>query len=51
MEEYPVGLMQIMQKLLVRYGISRDELFDPHVNIEFGARYISSHLDQYNDET
>ncbi|NLY70727.1 MAG: lytic transglycosylase domain-containing protein [Clostridiales bacterium] len=47
----PVGLMQIMPKTAQRYGISRDELFDPHVNIEFGARYISSHLDQYNDET
>lgn len=47
----PVGLMQIMPRTAERYGISRSELFDPHVNIEFGARYISSHLERYNDNT
>ncbi|GAB1477227.1 hypothetical protein MASR2M70_20650 [Bacillota bacterium] len=45
----PVGLMQIMPKTAERYGITRDELFDPHTNIEFGAKYIKDKLAQYNN--
>lgn len=44
-----VGLMQIMPKTAAAYGISRDQLLDPHVNIEFGAKYIKSHLNQYKN--
>ena len=45
----PVGIMQIMPKTAERYGISRSELFDPHVNIEFGTKYIGDKLDQYGN--
>ncbi len=45
----PVGLMQIMPKTAKAYGISRDQLFDPHVNIEFGSKYIGDKLNQYGN--
>lgn len=45
----PVGLMQIMPRTAERYGISRSQLFDPHVNIEFGTKYIGDKLDQYGN--
>jgi soluble lytic murein transglycosylase-like protein len=45
----PVGLMQIMPKTAAGYGISREQLFDPHVNIEFGARYIKNNLALYDN--
>ncbi len=45
----PVGLLQIMPKTAQAYGITRDQLFDPHVNIEFGTKYIKDKLDQYNN--
>lgn len=44
-----VGIMQIMPKTAAGYGISRSELFDPHVNIEFGAKYIGDKISQYNN--
>ncbi|MGI6727180.1 MAG: lytic transglycosylase domain-containing protein [Anaerovoracaceae bacterium] len=44
-----VGLMQIMPATAKRYGIARSQLFDPHTNIEFGARYIGENLQRYND--
>lgn len=47
----PVGLMQIMPKTAERYGIPREKLFDPHVNIEFGAKYIGAKIDEYDNTT
>jgi hypothetical protein len=47
----PVGIMQIMPKTAAGYGISRSELFDPHVNIEFGAKYIGDKIAQYENKT
>ncbi|HZK01557.1 MAG TPA: lytic transglycosylase domain-containing protein [Anaerovoracaceae bacterium] len=48
----PVGLLQIMPQTAKAYGISRDQLFDPHINVEFGTKYIKDKLDQYgNDKT
>ncbi len=44
-----VGLMQIMPKTAAGYGITREQLFDPHVNIEFGAKYIGDKIDQYGN--
>ncbi|MDI9493947.1 MAG: lytic transglycosylase domain-containing protein, partial [Bacillota bacterium] len=44
-----VGIMQIMPRTAAGYGISRNELFDPHVNIEFGAKYIGDKISQYNN--
>ena len=46
-----VGLMQIMPKTAERYGIPREKLFDPHVNIEFGAKYIGAKIDEYDNTT
>ena len=45
----PVGILQIMPKTAERYGIKRSQLFDPHVNIEFGTKYIKDKLDQYGN--
>lgn len=46
----PVGLMQIMPSTAKRYGIARSQLFNPHVNIEFGAKYIGDKLKHYDDK-
>ena len=35
-----VGMMQIMPRTVIAYGITEMQLQDPHVNIEFGTRYI-----------
>ncbi len=45
----PVGIMQIMPKTAAGFGISKEALLDPHVNIEFGARYIKGNLDRYEN--
>jgi hypothetical protein len=45
----PVGLLQIMPKTAEAYGITREQLFDPHVNIEFGAKYLKDKMVQYNN--
>jgi hypothetical protein len=45
----PVGLMQIMPRTAAGYGIARNELVDPHVNSEFGAKYIGDKIDQYGN--
>ena len=47
----PVGLMQIMPSTAKRYGIARSQLFNPHVNIEFGAKYIGDKLKHYDSKT
>lgn len=45
-----IGLMQIHYRTGERYGISKSQLFDPHVSIEFGARYITDKIDRYDDK-
>ena len=47
----PIGLMQIMPATAERFGITREELFDAHINIEFGAKYISDKINYYGDKT
>lgn len=47
----PVGILQILPSTAKMYGIERSELFDPHVNIEFGAKYIGDKLDYYDNKT
>lgn len=42
------GMMQIMPATAARYGISATQLYDPHVNIDFGAKYLSERLAAYN---
>jgi len=46
-----VGLMQIMPATAERFGISKSELLDPHVNIEFGSKYIADKIDYYGNQT
>lgn len=45
-----IGLMQITTGTAARYGIAPEDLYDPHVNIEFGARYIGDKLDYYDSK-
>ncbi|WP_324825469.1 lytic transglycosylase domain-containing protein [Sinanaerobacter sp. ZZT-01] len=42
-----LGMMQIMPSTAARYGISSTQLLDPHVNIEFGAKYLKERIDAY----
>lgn len=42
-----VGMMQILPSTGRAYGISSKQLLDPHVNIQFGAKYIKDRLDMY----
>ena len=46
-----VGLMQIMPKTGARFGYSVSALYDPHMNIQFGASYISRFLRSYSSPT
>ena len=46
-----VGLMQIMPKTGARFGYSVGALYDPHMNIQFGASYISRFLRSYSSPT
>lgn len=43
-----IGMMQIMPSTAARYGISATQLYDPHVNIEFGTMYLSERMAAYN---
>lgn len=42
-----VGMMQILPSTAARYGISSTQLLDPHVNVEFGAKYLKERIDAY----
>jgi len=45
-----VGMMQILPRTAAAYGISVEQLKDPHINIEFGARYIRDRLWIFNGD-
>lgn len=45
------GIMQIMPKTAESYGINPETLYDPHVNIQFGAKYIGDKIIHYKDTT
>lgn len=45
------GIMQIMPSTAKRYGIDPQRLYDAHVNIEFGAKYIGDKLRYYDNKT
>lgn len=47
----PIGIMQIMPSTAKLYGISKDELYDAHTNISFGAKYIGDKIKYYGSET
>lgn len=42
-----LGMMQILPSTAKAYGISPKQLYDPHVNIAFGAKYIKDRLDMF----
>lgn len=46
-----IGLMQIMPKTGARFGYSVSMLYDPHMNIQFGASYIARFLRTYGSPT
>lgn len=45
-----VGMMQIMPKSAAAYGISFEELKNPHVNLAFGTMYIRDRLWIFNGD-
>jgi len=45
-----VGMMQIMPRTAIAYGITEKQLEDPHVNIEFGTRYVRDRLWIYDGD-
>jgi hypothetical protein len=45
-----VGMMQIMPRTAIAYGITEKQLEDPHINIEFGTRYVRDRLWIYNGD-
>lgn len=46
-----VGMMQIMPRTGARFGYSVAALYDPHMNIQFGASYIARFLHSYGNAT
>lgn len=44
-----VGVMQIMPGTGERFGYTYEQLLTAHYNIEMGAKYISGHLDHYEN--
>lgn len=46
-----IGLMQIMPRTGARFGYSVSALYDPHMNIQFGASYIARFLRTYGNPT
>ena len=45
-----VGMMQIMPKTAIAYGITEKQLEDPHINVEFGTRYVRDRLWIYDGD-
>lgn len=45
-----VGLMQLMPQTARRYGISPRERFNPHKNLEAGARYLKDLIRMFNGD-
>ncbi|MGI6751457.1 MAG: lytic transglycosylase domain-containing protein [Anaerovoracaceae bacterium] len=46
-----VGLMQIMPSTARAHGITKEQLYDMHENIQFGAWYIGQELKRFGDST
>ena len=45
-----VGLMQVLFKYAQRKGYSYEDLCDPHINLHYGASYISDRLDYFHGD-
>ncbi|HEX6863078.1 MAG TPA: lytic transglycosylase domain-containing protein, partial [Thermoanaerobaculia bacterium] len=41
------GLMQLMPATAQRFGVRKEQLFDPKHNLEAGVRYLSWLMDQF----
>ncbi len=46
----PIGMMQILPSTAARYGLTTNDLYDPYINISFGAMYISERINAYNGD-
>ena len=44
-----VGIMQVMPSTAAEFGVTREELFDPRVNIDTGVRYLAERYQGFND--
>ena len=44
------GLMQLMPATAKRFGVRKDQLFDPKHNLEAGVRYLSWLIDQFPND-
>jgi hypothetical protein len=44
------GLMQLMPATAVRFGASKEKLYDPKENLEAGIRYLSWLIDQFPND-
>ncbi len=43
-----LGLMQIMGSTGRAMGLTRKQLFDPHISIEYGIKYLRAQIDEFN---
>ena len=44
------GLMQLMPATAQRFGVRKEQLFDPQYNLEAGVRYLSWLMDQFPND-
>ncbi len=44
-----VGIMQVMPSTAAEFGVSREQLFDPRVNIDTGVRYLAERYQGFQD--
>ena len=42
-----IGLMQVMPATAASYGVSKSQLYDPKISIDFGAMYLSNIIKNY----
>ncbi len=45
-----LGLMQIMESTGRALGLSREQLFDPHLSIKYGVKYLRDQMDSFNND-
>lgn len=45
-----IGLMQIMESTGRALGLTRDQLFDPQLSIEFGAKYLRDQMNAFDND-
>lgn len=45
-----IGLMQIMESTGRAMGLTRQQLFDPQISIEFGAKYLRDQMNAFDND-